>query len=374
MPKIKLKTNTIFRGDNLAIMRGLPDKCVDLIYVDPPFYTKKTYIDNFWGDKESIQSLEDVKKYGFSDTKDFFEKHIKSNAKGLSAYLEWMRLRIQEMHRILKDDGCFYLHLDYHAIHYIKVICDEIFGLNNHLNEIIWLRSSNSSSISKIYRRAHDTILFYAKSKNYYFDIQRTELSETSKKLYSKKDAKGYYQLVPLLVSGKRNGETGKTWRGIDPNKRGKSGMHWVTKPSNLDEYDKKGLVVFSKNGVPRLKYYLEDNEGVPCDDVWTDINPIGPSSIENRGWPTQKPVRLLERIIKASSKEGDLVFDCFAGCGTSMHAAHNLKRKWVGIDISPTAIKVNKKRLEEIGAKVEVVDEPELKKLYGIDARLKAA
>ena len=371
MKTLTPSTNTIFQGDNLAVLKAMPDACIDLIYIDPPFFTQRNY-ENIWGDKESVQDFNDYR--GFEDKADFFERHIHTDAKGLGAYLLWMRLRIKELHRVLKPTGSFYLHLDHHAIHYTKVVCDEIFGSSNFINEIIWLRSSNSSSISKVYRRAHDTILFYSKTKKYHFEVQRMQLSQASKDQYSKKDEKGFYRLVPLLVSGKRNGQTGKTWRGVDPNKRGKSGMHWVTIPSNLDKYDDDGLVVFSKNGIPSLKFYLDQNQGVPCDDVWTDITPVGPNSLENRGWPTQKPVALLERLIKASSKEGDILLDCFAGCGTSMHAAHNLNRRWIGIDISPTAIKVNRIRLEELGAAVHVVEEKELKSLYGIDAKSRAA
>jgi DNA modification methylase len=301
--RINPKTNTIFRGDNLEILRAFPDECVDLVYIDPPFFTKKNY-ENIWGDKESVLDYKEERNFSFSDKADYFEKHLKSCAKGLDAYLEWMRFRVKEIHRVLKPTGSFYLHLDHHAVHYMKVILDDIFDSENFNNEIIWRRSSNSSSMSRIFKRAHDTILFYSKSRDYHFEIQRMELSDASKKLYNNEDEKGFYQAVPLLVSGTRNGETGKPWRGIDPNKRGKSGMHWVTVPANLDKYDKQGLVVFSKNGVPRLKYYLHENQGVPCDDIWTDIQPVGPNSDESKGWPTQKPVALLERIIKSSSKE----------------------------------------------------------------------
>ena len=297
--QIKPKTNTIFQGDNLEIMQCMPDDFVDLCYIDSPFFTQRDY-KNIWGDKESIIDYDGSDPLcpidGFSDKKCYFERNIKSGEKGLNAYLEWMRMRLLEIHRILKPTGSFYCHLDHHAVHYIKVILDEIFGYENFINEIIWHYTGGGRS-KNYFSRKHDSILWYSKNMGkQIFNIDKVRIPY--------KETSGYA----------KNGITSKTG-----------------------------------------KKYRPHPLGTPVDDVW-DIPIINPMSNERTGYPTQKPLALLERIIKASSNEGDLVFDCFVGCGTSMHAAHNLKRKWIGIDISPTAVKVNEKRLKATKAKVRVL------------------
>ena len=160
------------------------------------------------------------------------------------AYLAMMAVRLIELHRVLKPTGSIYLHCDTTASHYLKAVLDGIFGPTNFRNEIAWKRSQTRSSISKIFRRAHDCILFYSKSDEYQFNLQYRELSDVSKGIYAKEDDTGIYRLVPLLVSGKRGGVTGKPWRGIDPNTRGQSGMHWVTTHAKLEAYEKEGLIV----------------------------------------------------------------------------------------------------------------------------------
>ncbi len=326
-----MDTNIIYCGDNLEVLsKYITEPSVDLIYIDPPFNTSRQY-EVFWGEAQERRSFEDR----FGD---------------VMTYLDWMRPRLRELYRVLKPEGSFYYHCDWHASHYVKVELDRIFGFDNFRNEIVWRRSQTRSSISKIFKRSHDILLFYSKSSDYKFTMQYKGLSEASKRLYTKLDDKGYYRLVPLVVSGKRRGETGKAWKGIDPNLSGKAGGHWVTKPSNLDEYERIGLVVWpaKEGGLPQLKYYLEDNKGVPLTDSWDDIDLIQSSSDESLGYPTQKPLTLLERIIKVSSNEGDVVLDGFCGCGTTLEAAAKLKRKWVGIDYSPTACRVMAERLEK--------------------------
>jgi len=222
------------------------------------------------------------------------------------------------------------------------------------------MRSANTSSIGKIWKRAHDTILNYACTESYIFNIQRKTLSEASLKLYTLEDDRGKYRLVPLLVSGTRNGETGKPWRGIDPNKRGRNGMHWVTKPTNLETYDGNGLIVWpnKEDGAPNLKYYLDDNAGVAVTDLWDDISPVGSGSLEFENYPTQKPEALLERIILASSNPGDLVMDIFGGSGTTAAVAEKLGRRWITCDFGKHAIYTMQRRLLRIGESKALVDE----------------
>lgn len=361
--KISPKSNTLYRGDNLEIMRAMPDGIIDLCYIDPPFFTQKDY-KNIWGDKESVLDWESSKLDGFFDTKDFFERHIQSGEKGLAAYLVWMRIRLQEIHRILKPTGSFYLHLDYHAVHYMKVMLDEIFGYKNFRSEIIWRRKQSVNSVGKArsWPSGSDTILFYSKTANHHFEQQFIDdsenLPESILKAYSldDKDGRGKYQLVSMEAIS--DSPTLKyDFKGFSPPKRG-----WKWNRERMDAEFKKGNIFLpdEKSKRVRQKLYLKDRRGQPLSNIWTDINCVQGGSHEYVGWPTQKPGALLERIILASSKENDLVFDCFAGCGTTIHAAHKLKRKWVGIDISPTAMKVNKKRLESINAKVQIIDEKE--------------
>jgi DNA modification methylase len=319
--------NKLILGDNLEIMRKMESETVDLIYLDPPFFSNRNY-EVLWGDEGEIRSFQD------------------RWSGGIEHYIAWLKERVIEMHRILKQSGSIYLHCDWHADAYIRVhILDRIFGDKNFRNAITWKRSSTRSSISKIYRRVQDTILFYSKTENYSFNQQFMILSNASQNLYKNIDEKGIYQTVPLLVSGKRNGLTGSIWKGIDPNKQGKEGMHWVTIPEKLDEYDKQGLVYWPERGkTPRLKYYLEQSPGVPACDIWDDIKLV--QGKESIGYPTQKPEKLLERIITASSNENEIVFDPFVGGGTTIAVAEKLNRKWIGIDQSVQAIKVTEFRL----------------------------
>jgi len=379
-----LKTNVLYYGDNLEILRKyIPENSIDLIYLDPPFNSKKDY-NILFKENGGVESEAQIK--AFTDTWHWTQTaentyydivtngplkvgqligalHDAIGQNDVMAYLVMMTTRLIELHRVLKLTGALYLHCDPTASHYLKLVLDQIFGPANFRNEIVWRRSQTRSSISRIFKRAHDVIFVYSKAPDYYFQIQYKGLSETSLKLYSKKDDKGLYQPVPLLVSGKRKGDTGKPWRGIDPNLQGKGGCHWITIPSKLDEYDRKGLIEWpiKAGGLPRLKYYLEDNKGVPVTDFWDDIDLIQSSSNEALGYETQKPLALLERIIKASSNEGDVVLDPFCGCGTALIAAQKLNRRWIGIDITHLAITLMRNRLRDSfpGIQFEVIGEP---------------
>lgn len=362
--KLSPKTNTLYRGDNLEIMKAMPDEIIDLCYIDPPFFTQKDY-KNIWGDKESVLDWESSKLDGFYDTQDFFERHIQSGEKGLDAYLVWMRSRVQEIHRILKPTGCFYLHLDYHAVHYMKVMLDEIFGYKNFRGEIIWRRKLTCNSVGKAraWPAGSDTILFYSKSNNYTFNQQFIDdsenLPESITKVYchDDEDGRGLYRYVTMEAISD-SPSLKYNFKGFNPPKRGwKWNRERMTK-----EFEAGNLYIpDDKNKKIQQKLYLKDRRGQPISNIWLDINCVQGGSEEFVGWPTQKPGALLERIISASSNENDLIFDAFAGCGTTVHAAHKLKRRWVGVDISPTAMKVNKKRLEAINAKVNIVDEKDL-------------
>lgn len=331
--------NRLYLGDNLEVLRTLKSELIDLIYIDPPFFSGRNY-NVIWGDSNEVRTFEDIWEGG------------------ITSYLIWLNARLWEMRRVLKKTGSIYVHCDWHASHYIKSEMDKIFGYENFRNEIIWRRSQTRSSMSKIFKRSHDSILFYTKSSGYLYSMQYKPLSDASLKLYENKDDKGSYQAVPVLVSGRRNGETGQPWHDIDPNTRGVAGMHWVTTPSRLDEYEAEGLIIWpqKEGGIPRLKYYLEGNKGVPVTDLWDDIDLIQSSSSESIGYPTQKPEAILKRVIEASSNEGDIVADFFCGGGTTQAVAQRLKRRFIGCDSSRVAVSVTLDRLVKIGEEMSGV------------------
>ena len=376
--------NLLCYGDNLQILRDyIKDETVDLIYLDPPFKSNKDY-NVLFAEQNGSRSAAQMK--AFEDTwewntvaaaayRDIVERggkpsqvmqafHTFLGESDMLAYLAMMAPRLVELHRVLKPTGSIYLHCDTAASHYLKILMDAVFSPHNFRNEISWQRSQTRSSISRIFKRAHDILLFYSKTGDYHFRLQYKELSDASLKLYKHEDKQGFFQPVPLLVSGKRKGKTGEVWRGIDPNKQGRGGMHWVTVPDKLEQYESQGRIVWPKKagGTPRLKYYLDANKGVPVSDFWEDIAIISSSSAERLGYPTQKPEALLERIIQASSNDGDVVLDPFCGCGTTIAVAQKLNRRWIGIDVTHLAVALMKHRLKDMfGEKVkfEVVGEP---------------
>lgn len=257
----------------------------------------------------------------------------------------------------MADDSCIYLHLDQRKTHYAKLLLDEIFGEHNYVNEIIWKRLSAHNDAHK-YGPIHDTILFYSKSSNYVWNQQFGPVSpEYIEQFFDQVDLKSgrRYARGDLTARGIRRGETGKTWRGINPTEKGN---HWKVRPSELEKLDAEGRIHWPQkdDGMPRLKRFADELEGVQLQDLWLDIKLMHNLSLERTGYPTQKPEELLARIIKASSREGDIVLDAFAGSGTTPAVAEKLNRRWVGIDCGKLAIYTLQKRLlnlrKEIGNK----------------------
>ena len=364
-------TNTLYYGDNLHVLREhVKDESIDLIYLDPPFNSNANYNILFKSPEghdsdAQIEAFEDTWHWNASAEQAFDEVMKSGNTAAfellrsmraflgdndMMAYLAMMAVRLIELHRVLKPTGSLYLHCDPTASHYLKLLLDGVFGARNFVNEISWKRSTRRSSISRIYRKAHDIIFMYAKSESYRFNMLFQDHDEKLVKKYNQRDERGFFQLVPLMASGKRGGETGRPWRGYDPNIRGQNGMHWITVHSKLEAYVNQELVVFpaKSDGAPRLKYYLDQNDGVPVSDFWDDIDLINSMGSEALGYPTQKPLALLERIIAASSNPDDVVLDPFCGCGTAVHAAQKLGRQWLGIDVTHLAISLIEKRMKD--------------------------
>jgi DNA modification methylase len=341
-----LETAVIYCDDNLHRMSVMPAESVDLIYLDPPFFSNRQY-EVIWGDEAEVRSFEDRWEGG------------------MNHYIGWMRERLLEIRRVLKSTGSVYLHCDPHASHHLKIAMDDIFGATSFRNEIIWKRTSAHSS-AKRYGPVHDVILFYTMSDTYVWNEQFEPLPrETAEAWYNNvEDGTGRrFNRADLTAPGRRTGSSGAVWRGTNPTDKGR---HWAipgfvgTLVAGLDTLDAlealdaAGRIHWPKraDGVPMLKRYLDESRGIPAQDVITDIY-VNNVSRERVGFPTQKPEALLERFIRASSNVADVVLDPFCGCGTTLVAAHRLGRRWVGIDISPTACNVIYRRLVKTGAAV---------------------
>lgn len=333
----RLETRVLYCSDNLPKLRQFPAGSVDLIYLDPPFFSNRRY-EVIWGDEAEVRSFED------------------RWAGGIEVYVDWMRQRLLELRRVLAARGSIYLHCDPHASHYLKILMDQIFGQASFRSEIVWKRTG-AHGATKGYAPVHDCILYYAYPGHTWAPQYHTYRDEYLSSKYKFYDARGRYQLITLVPPGIRHGESGQPWRGIDPTAKG---MHWRYPPSKLDELDREGLIYWAKggSGLPRLKRYLGESLGVPVQDLWTDIPPINSQARERLGYPTQKPESLLERIILASTHENDVVLDPFCGCGTTVTVAERLNRRWIGIDISPTAVNLMIRRLKRYNPGLEPLTE----------------
>jgi site-specific DNA-methyltransferase (adenine-specific) len=326
-PSTVVDTRVVYCGDNLEHLAKLPDACVDLIYIDPPFNSNRNY-EVFWGEAKEKRSFDD--------------RHASTQA-----YIEFMRPRCVQMARVLKKTGSFYYHCDWHASHYVKLMLDQIFGENNFRNEIIWQRS-NSHNEARQYGRIHDTLFFYTGSDTYTWNAVRLPYSPEQMKRY-KQDTKGRWYKGENLTAERLDSDSGKfEWRGTKP----PPSRGWGYTVEQLEKWWREGLILTKKDGTPRMdgqKVYLDDMPGKGLQSIWTDIPRIANTSSERIGYPTQKPLALLDRIIASSSNENDIILDAFCGCGTAVVAAQNLSRQWIGIDISPTACRVMAKRLRDV-------------------------
>jgi DNA modification methylase len=369
------KSNRLYYGDNLTIMREMPSASVDLIYLDPPFNSQRTYnliytkltglplpeqeeafCDAWQMDAEKDEMAREIPivihdKYGVSDdVAQFWRAWISALRKSQSsqlAYLVYMTYRLFEMQRLLKPNGSIYLHCDPSASHYIKVMMDAVFGHSHFLNEIIWKRTGSHNS-AKRYGPVHDVILFYSGTGTPVWNPQyeRDEAYDAERYTYKDTDGRLFYPIT-LHALGTRKGESGKPWRGIDITAKG---GHWKYQVAKLDELDAEGRIYWPKKvgGMPRLKVYAEEAKGAPLQDVWTTIPPVNAQADERLGYPTQKPIALLDRIIRSSTNPGDVVFDPFCGCGTAVYAAHSNGRRWIGCDIAILSVQIVRDVLEK--------------------------
>jgi len=333
-------------------MRGMNSASVDLIYLDPPFNSKANYAAPI-GSEAAGAAFKDT--WTLSDVDitwlDLIEaKHPALNRVIYAAmtnsdksYLIYMAIRLLEMHRILKPTGSLYLHCDPTMSHYLKLVMDSIFGEKQFRNEIVWQRTNAHNLKAKYFSKTHDVLLFYSKDQDYTWNTQYTDYSQAQLSRYKKDETGRLYTGRDLTVSsgGNRNFQ----WRGSRP----PSNRSWGASLEQLERWYTEGRILLKRDGTPRLdglKVYLDELPGKQIPAIWTDIPRIGNTSKERLGYPTQKPLALLERIIKASSNEGDIVFDPFCGCATTLVAADRLQREWIGIDISAKAAELIVERI----------------------------
>lgn len=364
-------TDTLYFGDNLDILRNrVPDESIDLVYLDPPFNSQAQYNVLFHSPKKDERSAQagafrDTWSWG-EEAEAAFDQTMQAGGgvarfldalraalgtSDLMAYLAMMAIRLHELRRTLKPTGSLYLHCDPTASHYLKVILDGIFGPRNFQAEIIWRRTTGRS-MAKRWPRLHDVILHYGvdASQTKFFPVKAPLDPVWLQRKYRYEDDRGRYSLADLTGAGTRNGPSGQPWKDVDPAKIG-AGRHWRYVPERLDALDKAGAIYWPPRGkYPMLKHYLTEESGRVVGDLWQDIQVLGRTAAERLGYPTQKPLALLDRIIRASSEEGDLVLDPFCGCGTTVEAADRLGRRWIGIDVAVHAVKVIEARMQRAG------------------------
>ena len=388
---MNVQNKTLFIADNLDIMRGIDSETIDLIYLDPPFNTKKEYKAPIGSPAEGA-SFKDI--WTDDDIKDEWHGQIAEEHEALyqiiqsaeitqdtsmKIYLMAMAIRLFEMKRLLKPTGSIYLHCDPTASHYLKLVMDSLFGKDMFRSEIIWRRSNAHSKTTRQYGPIHDTLLFYSKSRTCTFHPgTRPYTKAYIESRFTKEDERGRYQTNYLTGSGQRHGDSGEEWRGFNPTAVNR---HWAI-PRSLRPYlpneglgmssremleclFEQDLIVFPRRqgGQPMYKQYIGD--GVPYQDIWAyqpntrgvlfesdehidqDVKWLE-NEPEKTGYPTQKPLGLLSRIIETSSNPDEIVLDPFCGCATACVAAEKLGRRWIGIDISPSAEDITRIRLQD--------------------------
>lgn len=356
--------NKIFWGDNLQVMSHLLKEYrgkVDLIYIDPPFDSKADY-------KKKIK----LKSKTVTNDSNSFEEKQYTDIWSNDEYLQFMYERLVLLRELLSENGLIYLHCDYHKSHYLRCILDEVFGYENFINECIWKRTTahgDAKQGAKHYDIVHDNIILYSKGINYKWNTQFIPFSdEQIEQQYNKMDENGRrYRLVTPTAS-KPGGDTSYEFRGVKP----PAGRYWAYKKETMEEFDKDGKLYFSSTGQPYIKYFLDERPGVAASTLWSDISILSPTAKERLHYPTQKPEALLERIIKTTTNENNLVFDCFMGSGTTQAVAMKLGRRFIGADINLGAVQTTTKRLikvaKEVGQNKELIEEEGATKYTGFE------
>lgn len=374
---------TMWTGDNLDIMRGMNSESVDLIYLDPPFNSNRNYSAPIGSEAagaafKDTWTLDDVDLAWHGEIAEqepalyaIIGAARQAHGAGMQSYLIMMGVRLLEMRRLLKDTGSIYLHCDPTASHYLKLLMDAVFGQQRFQAHINWRRTFAHND--KLFAATSDHLLWYGKSHNLTRNSEDVRVPFSEKELarkYPHSDHRGQHVRDNLMGPGTTAGESGQSWRGCDPTEYGRcwsaprtgkyaeylnaqfipgyleiEGVH-----DRLDTLDEAGFIYWTGTGVPLLKRYAMPGQGRVPGDTWTDVPPLSRTTKERVGYPTQKPLALLDRIIRASSNEDDIVLDPFCGCATACVAADRLNRQWVGIDLSPLAAKLVRQRIQAEG------------------------
>jgi len=355
-------TNKLYYGDNLDVLRDhVADASVDLIYLDPPFNSNASYNILFKspdgaGADASIEAFDDTWSWGPTASAalmDITESgnhalHVLMQAmrtaigdNAMMAYLAMMAVRLVELHRVLKPTGSLYLHCDPTASHYLKLVLDAVFGPENFRNEIVWKRTGSHSDAAGM-GRVHDIIFYYTKTASWIWNKSYQNYSETYIAThYRRSDIAGRrYRTDNVTAMGLSGGGYSYEWNGVT--------KLWRYPLDRMHQLHNTGRLHYTRTGTPELIRYLDEMPGMTLSDVWTGIPPLNSQAQERLGYPTQKPVALLERIVAASSNPGDVVLDPFCGCGTAVDAAQKLGRSWLGIDVTHLAVGLIEKRLRE--------------------------
>ncbi|HAZ64123.1 MAG TPA: site-specific DNA-methyltransferase [Armatimonadetes bacterium] len=355
-----MPANTLYFGDNLAILREhFPAESVDLVYLDPPFNSDRNY--NFIyrdlageGDTAQLEAFSDtwtmegaaaefaeVTGSSYPEGELLDALHRMLGDAPLVAYLSVMALRLRELHRVLKPTGSLYLHCDDAASHYLKLVLDAIFGPENYGNEIIWKRTSGHADAAR-YGRVHDTLLYYTAGPTATMNAVFQPYDDAYvEQYYRYRDPDGRrFMSGDASAAGLTGGGYTYAWKGVT--------RLWRYPLETMQRLDAEGRLYYTRNGIARVKRYLDEMPGMPAQDLWYDIEALRSWHAERLGYPTQKPLALLERIISASSNPGDLVLDPFCGCGTAVVAAQSLGRHWAGIDITSLSVTLMRQRLAD--------------------------
>lgn len=366
--------DTLHLGDNLEVLRRqVADASVDLAYLDPPFGSGQDYaahlkVRGAAADGGAKPAFQDTWPWGDGPRRQVDALVADGGAVGAAmdalrrllgpgprlAHLAMVAPRLLEARRVLRRSGSAYLHCDPTASHHLRLLMDAAFGAENFRAEVVWRRSS-AHNRSRRFGPVHDVLLHYARSAPHvaWTPVHEPYAEAYAEATYGRADAAGRrFRLVDLTAS--KPGFSYE-WKGRRPSR----GRYWATSEAGMRRLEAEGRLLYTSHGNPRLKRYLDEMPGRPVQDVWTDIPAVSPRSAERLGYPTQKPVALLERIVRASSPEGGVVLDPFCGSGTALAAAHRLGRRWIGIDSSPVAVEVARRRLAGLGADFDVAEGP---------------
>ncbi|CAA9455866.1 MAG: Type III restriction-modification system methylation subunit [uncultured Rubrobacteraceae bacterium] len=335
----------LFYGDNKEILANLLTSGfrgkVNLIYIDPPFDSAADYVRQVQLRGANGSTKIEAETHSLGEQIQYTDIWANDN------YLQFMYERLIMLKELLAENGSFYLHCDPRRSHLLRCLMDEVFGIDNFQNEIVWERTNAHNMPTRTYVKSQDVILFYTKADKFTFNRERTGYSEAQLNRY-RPDETGRLYTGRDLTFSTENSDRQFEWRGTRP----PSGRSWGYALPDLERLWSEGRILVKRDGTPRmdgLKVYLDETKGKPLGTIWTDVNRIGNTSAERLGYPTQKPEELLMRIMSVSSEPGDIVLDCFIGSGTTAAVAQKLGRRWIGCDVNKGAIQTTSKRLQKI-------------------------